>query len=139
MVALPALRANWKTQDYEVSAAVKPANRNWFYVLDFARAVESGAAPTNPASPRSTPGPVVRSSSSSSTYDTLIGAEIVAMSGDPALKTVGRQGGLRGSLLAEDVATGEWRTWSYVVSPEPRPRNKNWFTVEEFLTRVLGR
>jgi hypothetical protein len=129
---------NWRTQDYEVSSAAEPPNKNWFYVGEFvevAKAAKSGVATATP----SPSWPLTqRQTKATTSYDKMTGAEIMARVGDPSVKTVGRQGGLHGSLLASDIEKGEWRTWAYAVSPEPVPLNKNWFTVEEFGRRVMS-
>jgi hypothetical protein len=68
----------------------------------------------------------------------LTGAEIVERQGDPAVRTVGRNGGLSGMALQNDLPAGKWRKHHYEVSAAEEPINGNWFTVEAFVA-MLGR
>lgn len=63
----------------------------------------------------------------------LTGAEILEHLGDPAVCTMGRNGGLNGMALQNDLPGGKWRKHRYEVSAAPEPANGNWFTVEEFV------
>lgn len=68
----------------------------------------------------------------------LTGAEIVADAhvADTSRYTVmGRSGGINGTLLAADIATGAWRTQLYEVRTDDQP-NRNWFPIAEFLQRL---
>jgi hypothetical protein len=48
---------------------------------------------------------------------------------------VGRDRGLYGVNLAEDLASGNWRTRLYETNSQ-KVSNKNWFPVEEFVTLI---
>jgi len=54
--------------------------------------------------------------------------------------SMGRQGGLNGPALANDLATGKWATQAYEIRVSTEPR-KNWFPIESFVQLVgnLGR
>lgn len=67
----------------------------------------------------------------------LSGREIVRQYEDGTLRFthVGRSGGLAGSTLAQDVATGAWETQSYEVRDTPLEQ-RNWFSIEEFVART---
>jgi hypothetical protein len=74
-------------------------------------------------------------------HDKLTGAEIHAAHGEGTLRFdyLGRSGGLDGSTLQEDIATGRWRTTRYEVRSGPLPDNPNWFSMVEFLARTATR
>jgi hypothetical protein len=64
----------------------------------------------------------------------LTGYKIVmAFPSQPSLLIMGRQGGLSGAKLANDIETGGWRSQLYEVSIGPEAPNTNWFYIEEFL------
>ncbi len=48
---------------------------------------------------------------------------------------MGRQGGLHGTALAQDVADGSWRTSKYEVRYEPLVA-RNWFAISDFVIRL---
>ncbi len=48
---------------------------------------------------------------------------------------MGRQGGLHGAALAQDLADGSWRTRKYEVRYEPLAA-RNWFAISDFLARL---
>ena len=50
---------------------------------------------------------------------------------------MGRQGGLWGAELREDLETGGWRVRKYEVSESAEPAGTNWFPVADFV-RELG-
>lgn len=50
---------------------------------------------------------------------------------------MGRAGGLDGKALAEDLATGRWKTQKYEVRVGDAP-NANWFAISDFLDRVTA-
>jgi hypothetical protein len=56
--------------------------------------------------------------------------------GTPEYTWMGRQGGLHGTALAADIATGSWKTFKYEARREPVPENPNWFPVKAFVQRV---
>ncbi len=130
----------WKNQPYEVSAAETPANRNWFPVEDFVRAVR-GSVPAAvvsapfaaAAAPRSIGVDVAKPH-----HRTMTGDEIVTRRGDPTIRQVGRGGGLHGPNFVQDVGGGTWRTQRYEVCSADGPPNRNWFAVEAFLAAVRG-
>jgi hypothetical protein len=67
----------------------------------------------------------------------MTGAEIArlrAAGAGPAV--MGRNRGLDGPVVAEDLATGRWRTQRYETRAEGPPQNRNWFSVEEFCARA---
>lgn len=49
---------------------------------------------------------------------------------------VGRQGGLNGTPLRNDIATGAWRAWSYKVAGGIAAPNWRWFALEDLFDRV---
>lgn len=120
----------WRQQTYEVSSSSDPPNSNWFPVEDFISLVKKG--PTSLGSVAAAQPP--RGESHAKRH--MMGEEIVARWEVASVRTVGRQGGQGGQPFAEDVRTGRWRTWPYEISDDPRPANKNWFTVEHFLKWV---
>ncbi|MGK4008506.1 hypothetical protein WMF31_38205 [Sorangium sp. So ce1036] len=67
----------------------------------------------------------------------LAGAEIYERhrAGSLATPWMGRQGGLNGAELARDIASGTWRAQRYECSSKP-VHNPNWFSVDEFVTRI---
>ncbi len=48
---------------------------------------------------------------------------------------MGRQGGLHGAALAQDLADGTWRTRKYEVRYEPLAA-RNWFAITDFVARL---
>ncbi len=52
---------------------------------------------------------------------------------DYPYKWMGRQSGFKGSYLAKDIDSGEWRTREYEVSAKPDRPNSNWFKVSAFV------
>ena len=58
--------------------------------------------------------------------------------GDREFLTMGRQGGLNGSPLREDLDSGRWRGWPYEVSRSLTPSNSNWFLVESFVSALTN-
>jgi hypothetical protein len=50
---------------------------------------------------------------------------------------VGRSGGINGSALGEDIASGQWVTRAYETAANvSAPPNSNWFPLEQFAERV---
>lgn len=49
---------------------------------------------------------------------------------------VGRAGGLSGTALADDIATGTWRTRIYKVAKGTAAPNGQWFSLDELLDKV---
>jgi len=49
---------------------------------------------------------------------------------------VGRTGGLLGTALSEDIATGAWRTRLYKVATGTAAPNAQWFALEDLFNRV---
>lgn len=70
--------------------------------------------------------------------DRLLGREILAHF--EADKTeylcMGRQGGLAGPALTEDISTGRWAIKAYSCRPDPEPPNANWFRIADFVERL---
>jgi hypothetical protein len=63
----------------------------------------------------------------------LSGSELLAAFERGERFLVGRRGGLNGAVLAEDMASGDWRTQPYETNRDAQqPPNRNWFTLEEF-------
>ena len=59
--------------------------------------------------------------------------------GDDAGRTftwMGRDGGVNGAALADDLTTGGWRTRRYEVRYDPLPHNRNWFPISDFTQRI---
>jgi hypothetical protein len=69
------------------------------------------------------------------------GEELVSLqqAGQTLFSAMGRQGGLAGQRLQEDVASGGWRTTTYQVAASPPPGNPNWFTVTDFVSLLASR
>jgi len=133
LLAADVRSGSWRSQDYEVSSAPEPVNSNWFYVKDFVRLVTAAPAESPTATPFVQSANIMTARVARAR---LTGDEILASRDDPAVRIVGRQGGLRGMTLAEDVQTDRWRAWRYEVSPAPEPLNANWFSVEDFVALV---
>ncbi len=50
---------------------------------------------------------------------------------------VGRQGGLTGPGLADDIASGKWKTQKYETNRNSEgPPNANWFSLNEFVAKI---
>lgn len=56
---------------------------------------------------------------------------------DATFDYMGRGGGLDGKALADDIATGRWRTQRYEVRVGDAP-NTNWFAIADFLDRIAN-
>jgi len=71
----------------------------------------------------------------------LLGSEILYQfeQNGPQFKMImmGRKGGIDGSELREDVATGRWANKLYEVR-SVSDNNRNWFPISEFVNRVLA-
>ena len=70
--------------------------------------------------------------------DRLLGQEILLrfQRGDREYNCMGRQGGLDGEAVANDLRTGRWRIKAYSCRPDPEPPNQNWFRITDFAKRV---
>lgn len=64
--------------------------------------------------------------------DSITGFEIIDAWPDHGFVSMGRAGGLDGDKLAEDIASGNWRTHPYEVSKQDQSSRTNWFTIEAF-------
>ena len=53
--------------------------------------------------------------------------------GDRTYTWMGRQSGLSGQPLRDDLDSGDWRTWQYEVRYESISGNRNWFPIESFI------
>ena len=50
---------------------------------------------------------------------------------------MGRQDGVNGTRLTEDISTGNWRTFRYETSSKMASEiNQNWFAIKEFVELV---
>lgn len=49
---------------------------------------------------------------------------------------MGRQGGLGGQELQNDISTGGWKTQRYEVRHDPLYGNRNWFSISEFVKKI---
>jgi hypothetical protein len=67
--------------------------------------------------------------------DTLVPVDSSDLPPGVAFDYMGRAGGLDGPTLAEDIATGRWRTQKYEVRAGDAP-NPNWFAISDFLERI---
>jgi hypothetical protein len=67
----------------------------------------------------------------------LIGATLVQcyLAGDRTYAWMGRNGGLTGATLDQDMAEGRWREVAYQCSTTP-VENRNWFSVADFINRL---
>lgn len=66
----------------------------------------------------------------------MTGFEIIDGWPDHGYLTMGRQGGLDGERLTDDISSGSWRTHTYEVSHSDVPANPNWLTIEAFRDRL---
>jgi hypothetical protein len=66
----------------------------------------------------------------------VTGEQLLAAFAEGEELLVGRRGGLRGPLLAEDASSGSWRTRWYETAPGSAPPNSNWFLLKEFAQAV---
>ena len=66
----------------------------------------------------------------------MTGEELLSACEEGDAFLVGRRGGLRGARLAEDAASGSWRTQSYETAPGDTPPNGNWFLLQDFAKAV---
>jgi hypothetical protein len=71
---------------------------------------------------------------------TMLGEEILNgyEAGSLNFQSMGRRGGLSGADLAGDMNSGKWRRCLYEVSDEQNANRRNWFSIEEFVTKVRG-
>jgi hypothetical protein len=67
----------------------------------------------------------------------MLGSEIVDAHAYRTLgfTFMGRQGGITGMLMQEDIETGKWRAQSYEVRYEPLG-TRNWFPIKDFIART---
>jgi len=72
--------------------------------------------------------------------DDMTGSEILAEYKRGERFFVGRNLGLHGKILRNDVATGKWKTHMYEVNKKSKilPATRNWFTVEDFIKKISG-
>ena len=97
------------------------------------------SAPADPPDTADVMGAPTESSSGSSgrqNNDAMVsGGEIYDgyKNGDLDYTWMGRNGGLSGSELTQDLSSGDWRTREYEVRVEPFPDQRNWFPIEEFI------
>ena len=56
--------------------------------------------------------------------------------GDSPFTWMGRQSGISGQPLGDDLDSGAWRSRMYEVRFEPFPGQRNWFAIEEFIELV---
>lgn len=61
--------------------------------------------------------------------------DIVDPESGEVFRSMGRNGGLGGQLLSEDIVSGRWRTHRYEVCFDDPP-NSNWFPISDFLRSV---
>lgn len=66
----------------------------------------------------------------------LTGEELLSACAEGDAFLVGRRGGLRGAQLAEDIASGSWRSQPYETAPGDTPPNGNWFLLQDFAKAV---
>lgn len=73
--------------------------------------------------------------------DRLLGQEIVARfkAGDHEYNCMGRQGGLEGDPLKQDVDSSRWMVKAYSCRQDPIPPNQNWFPIADFVKLVESR
>ena len=84
---------------------------------------------------------ILVSKSAKRNYDTKItGRKIYNQhkGGDDTYTWMGREGGLHGSEIQDDLRYGDWKNHRYPVRYEPLLNEVNWFTVEEFIQKVDG-
>ena len=51
---------------------------------------------------------------------------------------MGREGGLHGSEMQDDLRTGGWKKHRYLVRYEPPSNKSNWFLIEGFIQKIDG-
>ena len=56
--------------------------------------------------------------------------------GERTYAWMGRQGGLSGPELQNDISTGGWKTQRYEVRYDPLRGNRNWFPIREFIKKI---
>lgn len=56
--------------------------------------------------------------------------------GTLSMRVMGRQSGLDGSSIQQDIESGAWRTQLYETSSESDPPNRNWFYIDDFIARL---
>ncbi|PPD42375.1 MAG: hypothetical protein CTY16_14760 [Methylobacter sp.] len=64
------------------------------------------------------------------------GKELLAESQRGAKFFVGRNGGLKGKLLKDDVNSGKWKAQRYETSMSETEPNQNWFSLSDFIAAV---
>jgi hypothetical protein len=67
----------------------------------------------------------------------MLGSDILAghADGSLAFTYMGRQDGINGKPMQQDIETGQWRTHQYEVRYLPL-QAKNWFSIKEFIART---
>ncbi|MGI8808704.1 MAG: PGN_0703 family putative restriction endonuclease [Acidimicrobiales bacterium] len=91
--------------------------------------------------PVSTPVPIippVRSPADGGLPSTMSGSDLAALAYEEESSGVwvGRAGGLSGTALADDIATGAWRTRLYKVANGNAAPNGQWFALDDLLDKV---
>jgi hypothetical protein len=73
--------------------------------------------------------------------DRLLGQEILARfkAGDHEYNCMGRQGGLAGDQIRDDIDRGIWLIKAYSCRQDPTPPNQNWFPIADFVQMVEAR
>ena len=72
-------------------------------------------------------------------YDATITGQEICMrhnEGDNTYTWMGRDRGLHGPEIDDDLRNEKWRTHKYRVRHHPLPANRNWFPIEEFIQKV---
>ncbi|MCY3851748.1 MAG: AAA family ATPase [Acidimicrobiaceae bacterium] len=96
---------------------------------DLADDSEPTSAPTKPD----------RSTSGRQNNDAMVtGREIYDnyQAGDRTYTWMGRQSGISGTPLRDDLDSGAWRSREYEVRHQSITGNRNWFSIEDFVTLV---
>ena len=79
------------------------------------------------------------SKSAKRNHDTEITGQEIYMrydKGDNTYTWMGREGGLHGLNIQDDLETGEWMTRKYKVRREPFPNQPRWFAIIDFIQKV---
>ena len=79
------------------------------------------------------------SKSAKQNYDKKITGQEIYMrhnEEDNTYTWMGREGGLHGLKIQEDLRTGEWMTYKYRVRHEPLLNTTNWFAIADFVKKI---
>lgn len=64
------------------------------------------------------------------------GKALVTENQQEKIRFVGRNGGVKGKPLKNDIESGQWETHLYETSSTETKPNQNWFTLQEFISAI---